>query len=587
MKTTLLVLAALLALGLAHRAWPEAAPPGPAGSASPEAPGASDPLGLRGARGRVFHVAGDDPRADDGNDGSPGRPWKTLGRAAALGVLRPGDVVYVRAGLYREAVTPHEGGTGPEARVTFAAWPGESVVISGADPADAGWERAGPNLWRRAWEGEGLRAYNGDPVFRRELLVAGGHVLRPVFRREALEPGTFYVEGTDAAPRFVVARFPGDRTPSEAGPVELGTRAFLFRPRGPREHVPCGDPSTPGWFRLVGITFRYAANRAQWGAVCTGREGALFEDVTVEWTNGRGFDTDGTGHVLRRTHARFNGQTGYGGACSGCLLEDGSAVGNNWKGHDPFWEAGGGKWAGTRETVFRRMRFEDNEGPGLWLDGDNADNTVEDGWFARNLVAGIMLELATVRTLVQHNHVSGTRWRAWSGTGILSQAASANVLMHNDVYANEGTGLWLRLDPERRAPDGRNVVHANRVVGNARRAGVEAREVAVEGLSPAHVRTTRWSGNVYGAHAGDPLFRSTFYLHPVDGAEAGLRSNDLAAWQRLAAGDAAARLVSDRLVEVPVRAPGPLRAGAALAPPRPAARAGAAPPNFHPTPPSP
>ena len=517
--------------------------------------------------GRQYVVDQAHPRADDANPGTADRPWRTIARAAGPGVLRPGDAVLIRSGVYRESVRPQSGGSGPDARVTYAAWPGDRVVVTGADPADGGWRRQPDGAWRRAWAGPSMETYSDDPVFRRELVAASGRVLRPVARRQDLAPGRFWVEGTDRAPVAVYARFAGDRAP--AG-VEVGHRRRLFWPGADAD---CGDPAAPGWLRVVGLTFRHAANRAQWAAVCAGSRGGLVEDVRVEWTNGQGIDVSGRDHTFRRSRADLNGQMGWGGSCAGCLIEDGSAVGNNWKGHDPFWEAGGGKWARTTDTVIRRFYAAHNGGPGIWLDIDNDRNTVEGSLAVGNDAAGIMVELRTTRTLVQHNVVARTRWREWTGTGVLSQAASGNAVLHNTVVENGGTGVWLRLDPSRRAPDGGNVVANNWVVGNAT-AGEEAREVSVEGTDPSHVRTNRFRGNAYGDLGAD-LYRSTFFVFPAPAvSEAGFRSDDVDGWRRLTGA------VGDRLAgRAPgaALAPGRVEAGAPRTSPAPYARVGADP----------
>ncbi|HEX8297690.1 MAG TPA: right-handed parallel beta-helix repeat-containing protein [Rubricoccaceae bacterium] len=488
--------------------------------------------------GRTFSVDG--RTGDDAADGSAERPWRTLSRAA--GRLLPGDAVVIRAGTYRETLAPRVGGSGADARVTFAAYPGEAVVISGADRADSGWTLAplsnGRRGWRRAWGGEDVRPYaEGDWHFRRPLVVARGHVLRPVRTLDDLTPGTFTVEGPDDAPTALVARFDGDAAPSAAGPLEVAVRTYGIRPEGADPYAACGSTETPGWFRFVGLTVRHTTNRAQWGAVCAGSRGSLVEEVAAEWTSGAGVDASGQRHVFQRVRADHNGQIGWVGGCTDCLIEDSQAVGNNWKGHDPFWEAGGGKWHATRGTTIRRHYAAGNVGPGIWLDGDNADNTIEGCRVEGNTMAGIMLELNTTRTLVQHNLVSGTRRLAWTGTGILSQAASGNVYAFNTVVGSEGTGLWLRLDPDRRAPDGGNVVANNWIVGNATRPE-EAREVSVEVETAAEVRSTRFAGNTYGVMRGDPLWRSAFYAAPH--GPSGLRTNRLAEWQDVVRGDAGA-----------------------------------------------
>ena len=488
-------------------------------------------LDCLGAGGTRYVVDQRHPSASDDNPGSVDRPWRTISRATGPGVLSPGDAVLIRAGVYRESVQPREGGSGPSARVTYAAWPGEAVVVSGADLAAGGWTQTRDVAWRRAWVGPSLESYSDEHAFRRELVVADGRVLHRVADRRQLDPGRFWVEGPDHAPGAIVVRLPGDATPAQAQ-VEVAHRTRLFWPRAAAADPECGADGTPGWLRVSGLTFRYASNRAQWAAFCPGSVGGLVEDVTVEWTNGLGIDVTGRDHVFRRTRADLNGQMGWGGSCTRCLIEDGAAVGNNWRGYDPFWEAGGGKWTETSDTVIRRFYAAHNGGPGIWLDIDNRGNTIEGSLAVGNEIAGIMLEYRTTETLVQHNVVAGTRWRSWSGTGILSQAASRNAYAHNTVVENDGSGLWLRLDPERRAPDGGNRVSNNRLVGNAT-GGEEARELSIEGLDLGHVRSTSFVGNAVG-RLGAESACSSFYVYPTpDVSEAGFRGQDLQVWQRL------------------------------------------------------
>ena len=528
------------------------------------------------ATGTTFFVDGASPAASDAGPGTADRPWRTIARAARRDALRPGDAVVIREGVYRESVRPASGGR-PGARVTYAAYPGETVVLTGADSAETGWARQPDGAWRRAWTGPALPAYDADPVFRRELVVAAGRVLRPVASRRELVPGTFWVEGPDVAPVAVYVRFPEDRRPEQVRGIEIATRRHLFAPVGDDVHADCGDPGTPGWFRVVGLTLRHAANRAQWGALCAGSEGGLVEDVTVEWTIGMGVDGSGRGHRFRRVRADHNGQAGWGASCRACVFEDGTAIGNNWRGHDLFWEAGGGKWNDTHDTVIRRFHAAGNDGPGLWLDGQNTRNTIEDCLVDDNEGAGIMLELETTETLVQHNIVRATRWREWTGTGILSQAASRNVLLHNTVVANEGTGVWIRLDPLRRAPEGGNVVANNWIVGNARDPRREAREISIEAETRASLRSNTLAGNVYGAVSGDPTLRSPLFASPT--ADGDYRGRRLSGWREAVGADAGSQVLDGEGTAHP---PPPARrveggdwAGARGTTPRPAPRVGA------------
>jgi hypothetical protein len=76
--------------------------------------------------------AGDHFIAPTGNDANPGTlvaPWRTLQKAADTMVA--GDTAFIRAGTYRETVTPQSG-------QTFAAYQSEKPLVTGCDPA-SGW----------------------------------------------------------------------------------------------------------------------------------------------------------------------------------------------------------------------------------------------------------------------------------------------------------------------------------------------------------------------------------------------------------------------------------------------------------------
>jgi hypothetical protein len=72
--------------------------------------------------------------ATTGNNTNPGtlaQPFRTVQKAAD--VMQPGDTVYIRAGIYREKVTPPRGGTSESARITYRNYPGERPVLMGSE----------------------------------------------------------------------------------------------------------------------------------------------------------------------------------------------------------------------------------------------------------------------------------------------------------------------------------------------------------------------------------------------------------------------------------------------------------------------
>ena len=71
-----------------------------------------------------------DPNASDQGDGTETHPFKTISHAAER--AGPGDTVWVRAGVYRERVTPALGGE-PNLPITYQAAPGERVIVKGSE----------------------------------------------------------------------------------------------------------------------------------------------------------------------------------------------------------------------------------------------------------------------------------------------------------------------------------------------------------------------------------------------------------------------------------------------------------------------
>lgn len=57
-------------------------------------------------------------------------PFHTVQRAAML--AQPGDICYLRSGIYREMLAPAHSGT-PEAPITFCSFPGEEALLTGTD----------------------------------------------------------------------------------------------------------------------------------------------------------------------------------------------------------------------------------------------------------------------------------------------------------------------------------------------------------------------------------------------------------------------------------------------------------------------
>lgn len=475
---------------------------------------------------------------DDTGDGSEGRPFRSIERAMAPGALQPGDAVLIREGTYYGPIIPATGGA-PGRRITIAAYPGEEVVVSGAIALEGAWTPDGdafrlpwpfPPLWHRF---EGAQDPFG-PARRRDVLIADGQMLQAVYARSDLREGTFFLEGSPENPSTVFTILPGRKDPNQAR-MQTSRVNHLFNPSDNEPNCRFGD--VKGYFHLIGLTFRHAANDGLIGTVCTGSEGSIFENLTVEWTNGTGYMITGAGHLVRGVRARYNGMSGIRGIyCDRCIVEHATSRFNNWKGYYPMWDSGGGKWLYTTRSTFRHLDFSDNEGPGLWLDMDNFDNTIEQSRFSGNRGANLFLEWTTERTLVRNNLFTGARdgGTIYYGLGVLVQAAGNNTIVHNTFLGNRGGGLRIRADRRDRARGNRyynNLFVANHAFTDGQRSSELSFE---EHQSAADARTNTGGGNVFWPRGFASYDRHTFQYRP-DGAD--VRTSDLARWQQSAQTD--------------------------------------------------
>jgi hypothetical protein len=76
------------------------------------------------------------PNGSDANPGTLLRPWRTIGKAARTVI--PGDTVYVRAGIYNEAVSLDVSGT-EQKPISFLAYPGETPIVEGNNQLPTTW----------------------------------------------------------------------------------------------------------------------------------------------------------------------------------------------------------------------------------------------------------------------------------------------------------------------------------------------------------------------------------------------------------------------------------------------------------------
>ncbi len=364
-------------------------------------------------------------KAEAGGDGSVGRPFNKIQSAADVAV--PGDEIIVYPGVYREAVSPVNGGR-EDARIVYRSKEKLGAVITGAEPL-TGWIKTG-EIWRAEvpnsvftgrnpytavlsgdWLSRGASGHLGDVFLNGRSMYEADSldgVTDPPTDTISWEPEyarfTWYSEQDEKRGVTVFYANFGEFDPN-AENVEFTVRAACFAPE--KEGV--------GFITLSGFTVCKAAT--QWAPPTAYQEGMIaphwsrgwiIEDCEVyeskcsgislgkylqkdnenKWLNrkfkhgtqterecimkaqadGWSKETVG-GHTVRRCHIHDCGQTGIVGHLGGVfsVIED-NHIHNICNKMNIFGaETGGIKMHAAIDVVFRGNRIHHCV-RGLWLD---------------------------------------------------------------------------------------------------------------------------------------------------------------------------------------------------------------------------
>ena len=424
---------------------------------------------------RTIVVNGLHALASDKNYGSEAEPLKTISSAAQL--AQPGDLVLVRAGIYRERVAPARGGTETQPIIYMAA-PGEQVVIKGSDVWQPAWERISDQspLYRGALATE-IFARQGINPYRTPLKAApGGRRLtlgqlfvdgRPLREVDSLAeltatPATWLVAagGKELMVHFpAAAKSPGERL------VELTTRDRIFAPH--RRGL--------GYLQVRGFTMEHCANQfpdrfwesdsPQAGALgCRAGHHWLIEGNTVRFSKSIGIDcgyegrhdlegnqpaTSNSGHhVIRNNHVTDNGCCGIAGMRSiGTRIIGNVIERNNWN-HHLAPETGGIKLHYFVDGRIEGNLVRENAACGIWL-----DNVYRNARVSRNLVVGnrgpaVFVELGAGPLRVDNNVLANSQPSLDPAEpradGLYTHDASGIEFVHNLVFGCDRFGSFQR-----------------------------------------------------------------------------------------------------------------------------------------------
>jgi hypothetical protein len=365
---------------------------------------------------------------------------RTITHAAAL--VEPGDTVVIHSGVYRESIVIEKGGT-PDNPIVFQAAAGASVIMTGADRISEWTKESGEeNIYSTHWPHKFItwNRYNTHPdddyhrLFGRcEQVFVNGYALRQVLERDKLARGTFYVD-LDGERLYVWSSNNQDIS-SRKVKVEASVRDTILAVKG-------------DYVTVKGIRFRYAANRAQHGAVELSGNHLAVEDCIFEYTNASSASFRGEDITVRRCTFQHNGQLGFGASRAHKLLMTGCTVrNNNIKGFDRGWEAGGNKICLTRAVVLENSTFIENRGNGIWFDIGNEDCTVRNCLIAFNEDAGVFYEISyglhAHDNVIVGNGLADTSG-AWGANAGISISSSPNCLIERNLLVGNKEGFSFR-----------------------------------------------------------------------------------------------------------------------------------------------
>lgn len=389
-------------------------------------------------------------------DGTWERPYRTIMSAAA--VAQPGDVITVHAGTYRERIDPPRGGSSPDARITYRAAPGETVIIKGSEIVKA-WVQVKDDIWKVSLPNTFFGSYNpyrdviaGDWFEDRgrvhhtgEVYLDGVSLYEAASLEEVMNPQLspysqepehsrfkWYV-ASDERETHITANF-GGANPNEKT-VEINVREACFYPSQPGRN----------YITVRGFTMAHAAT--QWAAPTAEQIGL----IGTHWSKGWIIEDN----VVRDSK------------CVGITLGKDRATGHNEWSKDPSkdgalhynemiqraLEAG---W--SRENIgshiVRRNTLYNCEQAGICgsfgaIFSEISDNHIYRIWHKRSFTgmeqAGIKIHGA-VDTLIARNHVhhaSRGIWLDWMTQGARVTGNLCHDNSIDDLYIEVSHGPYI------------------------------------------------------------------------------------------------------------------------------------------------
>ena len=455
---------------------------------------------------KTYYVDRHHPAASDDNPGDKDKPFLTINKAAQ--VVRPGEKVVVKTGVYRELIQPRLGGEGPEKMISYETAPGANVILKGsrvfkpqwkeskkgdAAPSANAWMAALPNdyfgpynpfltenaskedidlmPWAAEWAGKLPYTLGRGLVFQNGKRL----VQQATYEDLAKNPGSFLVEKENRTLHI----HPLDGVNPNRADFEITTQQHIFKPA----------VADLGFIRVKGFIFEQAGNgfpRIGVGAVFTmGGHHWIIEDNIVRQVNSVGIEigarTDESRQAARADAQRAGQSPGYIIVRNNELYECGrggiqgltnrnALVENNrlhdigWQDVQRYWETGAIKLLLNEGTLVRRNIITDIQAaPGIWLDYNNINSRVTQNILVniQSVNGAIFIEASQVPNIVDRNFI----WNV-TGSGIYQHDCDELTVAHNFVANCTKQGVEMRICEGRMVNGRLSTCKRNRVLNN-------------------------------------------------------------------------------------------------------------------------
>jgi len=366
--------------------------------------------------GKEYYV---DKTGNNKNPGTSEQPFLTI--QAAADVARPGDVITVHEGVYREWVKPPRGGNSDTERIIYQAAEGEKVEIKGSEIV-TGWEKLSGTVWRVSIPNSFFKDYNpykdliqGDwfnPLGRvhhtGEVYLNGKSLWEMALLEDVLHPKpktervdqegstyTWFCESNNEN-TFIYANFQGADPNNEL--VEINVRKSCFYP----------EKTGVNYITVRG--FRMSQAATQWAPPTAEQIGLIGTNWSKGWI--------------------IENNTVSDSKCSGITLG---------KHGDEFDNTSEDSAEGYVETIHRAIKMG-------WNKENIGSHIVRNNTISNCEQTGICGSLGAIFSTIENNDIFNI-WtkRQFTGAemGGIKIHASIDMLIKNNRLANCGRGLWL------------------------------------------------------------------------------------------------------------------------------------------------